>query len=278
MEGWKESLSAEIQEKGIVKNAATFEDFVNKAIGADSMLGRSISIPGVDATTEEHTAFRDKVVRHSDSLIDSTDRLGTMMKWGLPENKDGYQVDPDRTYSLNDDQMAQLKADAHGSAMTQEQFYANLHTIDDRIKSQGDEATTALDADRAAIFEEWGAGKADKLDAIDAYMNLMGADEGMKKAVRENMSAAQLAFFSKAAASVKGESIQAAKDKSSGADLLTPPEAETAIKKIMDGDAYFDASNPGYKHARHRVMQLNDMAAGRKPQNEYGAPIVQVQR
>lgn len=278
MEGWKESLSAEIQEKGIVKNAATFEDFVNKAIGADSMLGRSISIPGVDATPEEHTAFRDKVVKHSDSLVDSTDRLGTMMKWGLPESKDGYQVDPDRKYSINDEQIARLKGDAHDSAMTQEQFYKQLHTIDDRVKSQGDESQTALEADRAGIFEEWGASKADKLDAIDAYMDLMGADEGMKKAVRENMSAAQLKFFSKAAASVKGESIQAAKDKSTGADLMSPGEAEVAIKKIMDGDAYFDMTNPGHKHARHRVMQLNDMAAGRKPQDEYGAPILQVQR
>jgi len=213
------------------------------------------------------------VVKHSEALINIDDRVGTMMKYGTPDTKEGYKVDPDREYSISEDDINRLKGDAHDSFMTQDQFYKQLHTIDERVKSQGDNAKTSLDADRNTVFEEWGASKAANLEDVQAYIDLMGFDVST-----DRLDAGQLRAFAKAANSTKGESIQAAKDKSSGADLMAPAEAEQAINAIMNGDAYFDATNPGHKHARHRVMQLNDMAAGRKPSNEYSTPILQVQR
>lgn len=275
MEGWKESLPAEMQESGIVKNAETFEDFAKKAIGADSMLGRSISIPGVDATPEERASFDEKVSKHSDTLGNLDNKDDVLKKWGRPDDKSGYKGDPDKEYTID---MEALQSEAFSLALTQDQFFEMANSRQSMIDGLTSDNKTALDADRESIFEEWGASKADKLDNIDAYMDLMGADDGMKKAVRENMTSAQLRFFSKAAASVKGESIQAAKDKSSGADAMTPAEANEALSKVKNGDAYFDVTHPNHKHARLRALQLTDMAQGRQPKSEYGAPILQVQR
>jgi hypothetical protein len=279
MEGWKESLSPEQQEKGIVKNAETFNDFVNKAIGGDSMLGRSITIPGVDATPEERTLFNDKVVKHSDSLVNGDDKLGTMMKWGLPESKDGYKVDPDREYSLTDDQISRFKEDSHNAAMTQDQFYAQLNTIDDRSKSMSADGKAASEAEWLSLDAEWGASKGDKIDSINAMLDLMSAPDSIKDAVKnKTMDADSVRFLTKIMESVKGESIQAAKDKSSGADLLPPPQAYEARTVVMDSEAYRDASHPMHASAKLRHLQLTDMVAGKKPSNEYGGPILQQAR
>jgi len=275
MEGWKESLPSELQEAGIVKNAESFEAFAKKAIGADSMLGRSISIPGVDATPEERAAFDEKVSKHSDTLGNINNKDDVLKKWGRPDEKEGYKGDPDKEYSID---MEALRQEAFDLALTQDQFFALANKRQSMLENLTNENKTALDADRQTIFDEWGAAKADNLDKIDALLDLMGADEGMKSAVHENMTSAQLRVFEKMANSVKGESIQAARDKNTGADMLNPAEANEALQKIMEGDAYFNASHPNHKHARLRALQLTDMAAGRQPKAEYGAPILQVQR
>jgi hypothetical protein len=266
MDGWKESLSADLQGKPMVQNAASLEAIINNAIGLESKMGRSISIPGVDAAPEEHTLFLDKVLKTTDKLSTIDNKDDILKKWGRPDELAGYQGDPDKDYGFD---MEAAKKEAFDLSLTQDQFFAMVNQRQTAVDGIIDTNKSATEADRATVFDEWGASKAEKLDNIDAFMDLMGFPDGTKTAVRENMTADQLRAFSKAAASVKGETIQAAKDKSTGADRLTPMEANQAIDKIMESPSFNSTMDPNHKNVMNRYYQLLDMAAGRQPQEYY---------
>lgn len=266
MDGWKESLSEDLQGSEMVKNAQSLESIVSNAVGLEKKLGRSLTVPGMDATPEEHQLYLEKVLKTTDKLstIDNHDDILT--KWGKPEDKADYKGDPDKEYSFD---MDALRNEAAELGLTQDQFFNMVNGRQSALDTMNETNTNNLTADRQAVFEEWGASKADKLDNIEAYMELMGASESAKAALRENMSGADMKFFARASESIKGETIQAAKDKSNGATKYTPNEANEAISKLMASDAYRDSMHANHKQTLNRYYQLIDMSKGNQPKEYY---------
>ncbi len=265
-DNWRESLSEEVRSKPMVENARDLNHLVEQAIGLESKMGRSLTIPLPDANQEEWGLFHEKALKNSDKLILMDNKDDIFTKLGKPEDKDGYKGDPDKEYSVD---VEALKATAYDLNLSQDQFFNLLNGSQDNINQQLETGKTNNDAERATLYEEWGSTKANKLEAVDAMMDLFNFPEGVKNSIKSDMPAEVLSAMSRMAESVSGEKIQAAKDKSTGASLHTPAESNTLANKMMEHPAFRDRTHSEHKQVMQQYLGYIDMAAGRKPKERY---------
>ncbi len=263
---WRDSLPEELRNKPLIANAPDLTHLLNNAIDMESHMGRSLTIPLPDASGDEWSQFNEKALKHSKDLIIMGNKDDILTKLGKPGDKADYKGDPDKEYSIDVDGM---KETAFDLGLTQDQFYSLLNGTQGRINTQTDTAKATLDTERAALYDEWGAAKGNKLEAIDAMMNLFNFPDATKESIKGNMPAEVLDAMSRMAESISGENIQAAKDKTSGASLYTPSEANALVTKTMEHEAFRDKMHPEHKQVQQQYLSYLDMAAGRKPKEHY---------
>lgn len=265
-DNWRDSLPQELRDKPIVANATDLTHLIQNTVDLESKMGRSLTIPLPDASADEWGLFHDKALKNSDKLVLMDNKDDIYTKLGKPEDKDGYKGDPDKEYSVDVDA---LKQTAFELNLSQEQFFDLLNGSQTKINKQLEDGKAKNDGERATLYEEWGAAKANKLEAVDAMMDLFNFPDSVKESIKGNMPAEVLNAMSRMAESISGEKIQAAHDKTSGASLYTPGEANALVTKTMAHEAFRDRMHPEHKQVMQQYFGYLDMAAGRKPKEKY---------
>lgn len=263
---WRDSLPEELRNKPLIANAPDLTHLLNNAIEMESHMGRSLTIPLPDAPADEWSMFHEKALKNSDKLVLMDNKDDIYTKLGKPGDKDGYKGDPDKDYSVDVDALKQTAFDLN---LSQDQFYNLLNGSQSNLTKQLEDGKLKNDGERATLYDEWGATKANKLEAVDAMMDLFNFPDSVKESVKEGMPAEVLNAMSRMAESISGEKIQAAHDKSTGASMYTPSEANTLVTKTMEHEAFRDRMHPEHKQIMQQYFSYLDMAAGRKPKESY---------
>ena len=264
---WRDSLPEELRNKPLIANAPDLTHLLTNAIDMESHMGRSLTIPLPDASTDEWTQFNDKALKHSKDLITMGNKDDILTKLGKPADKADYRGDPDKEYSID---VESMKDTAFDLGLTQDQFFNLVNGTQGRVNTQAETAQATLDTGLTELYGEWGAAKASKLEAIDAMMNLFDFPEATKESLKSNkMPPEVLNAMSRMAESISGESIQGAKDKTTAASMYTPGEANELATKMENHEAFRDKMHPEHKQVQQQYLGYLDMARGNKPKERY---------
>ena len=263
---WVEQLPEPIREWDEVKNADSPDKFWDQVVNMRSRLGRSITIPGEDASEDARKEFLDKLKSNVPDLMprpkleDEDSYKETLRLLGYPEKEDEYtppELEVPEGAELSEDKLNYFKKLAFEAGLTNKQF----KTIIEKFVS--DEIANAIaqqeqfDSAIQSLKQEWGA----KFDE-----NAQIAEVIRKQYfpfVPEIMSADTIKAFVNIAKEIGGESTSlAGVQQKSG--MLTPEEAAFQLSEILNNKEhpYWNPRDPAHKAARKRVSQLTRMKVG----------------
>jgi len=166
-EEWKTVLVPdEFKDMPVVQNAKTPKDIFNRLGYLDSKVGRSIAIPGKDATHEDWTEFHQKVQNKIPGLLElpEPDDIpgfeSLYNKLGRPEDTSGYENPSfEGTEGVEFDQavMDRFKPIAHKFGLSKKQYKG---IVEEYLGEDLEKATQAYATHKEQISElhkEWGA-------------------------------------------------------------------------------------------------------------------------
>jgi len=261
-----EALPENVREWEEAKNSETREKFFEQIGNMRSMIGRSIRIPGEDASPEDKKGFIDKVIaKAGDTLVKrpQTDEevIAFYRQMGMPEKDEGY-VDPKFTdlpegVGVDAERLKAFKAMAHKRGLTQKQFeglVADFIGPDLAAKGEG------LKAEKVAAAElkaEWG----------DLYDRKVAQAELVRKEhfpfIPENgMDSRTVKALATLAGKIGVEGQGLRDDEQRGTGVMTRDEAKLRIAEITNNKdhPYWKASDMGHEAARRRMRELNIIA------------------
>lgn len=252
-ETWLDAVPEDIR-----GSMAKFDDVGSLAKGymeLEAFRGKSLTIPGDEASAGDQQAFYDKVMEKVPGLVrkpmaedaESYNAFWTGM--GRPENADGYAaiegMTPDQTQFMRD---AALKAN-----LTGDQFKEFAGVFTERSVHDAQAATDAAQAELETIYQGLGPSKDQKLQAV----NNLALQLEMDASLQDFQNPAVLSLMLKLVDKVGSEGQQLQEQIGDNATMImTPAEAEMKIGEVMNDPAYMDASDPRHKLLQKRVVEL----------------------
>ncbi len=230
-ETWKDRLPEELQSAPYFKNAESPEQVLADLNNAAAWQGNSIRIPGPDAGAEDIAAFQSKAIEKFPGLmptpnLEDSDAMSQVFgQLGRPESPDGYSLPEGLEMDV-----ATLRAHAHQSNMTNQQFQALVSAL-------GKEQADAIEASQNALAEqyqtlqtEWGAAYEQNMQEVGKLLS--DAPDVIKEAfANKTLTADQLRWFHSKAQ--LGESDAQIPGQGDGAPRqMTPDEAQAQLVEV----------------------------------------------
>ena len=176
MENWRDELPDDLKTSTNLAKYDTLEDALRGGDAAAGRLGRSITIPGEDATDDERTRFTDKLQAHAPNLTihpDHADEEHQAEFWklaGVPGESKGY-VAPEGFDGLPVEIVDNLREKAHAAGLTTKQFKAQLPAFEAEYQEQQEAHQTMMSEDAAVVSGAWGMAEESKKGAIAALIS-----------------------------------------------------------------------------------------------------------
>jgi hypothetical protein len=252
-ETWLDAVPEDIR-----GSMAKFDDVGALAKGymeLEAFRGKSLTIPGEDASAGDQQAFYDKVMEKVPGLVrkpqaeDAESYANFWKGMGRPESADDYAaldgMTPDQTQFMRD---AALKAN-----LTNDQFKEFAGVFAEKQSMDGQIASEARKAELDTIYQGLGAGKDQKLQAVKNLAMQLEMDESLQDFENPAVLNLMLKLVDKVGS--EGGQLQEQIGEQASA-VMTPAEAELKIGEIMNDPAYMDASDPRHKILQRRVVEL----------------------
>jgi hypothetical protein len=237
--GWIDSKGL----KGVPETLTSYRN-LERAYGADKA-GRTVILPGENATAEETGAFYSKLGRP-----DAADKY----ELNIPEKADPKLVDwfkgTAHKHGLSTKQAAALFDDYNamtGGAMTEQSEAAGVKSA----------------AEMQSLQKEWGSAFDQKVATGKAAVKAFGVDDATIDRLQEGMGLAGVLKFFDAVGSKIGEKGFVAGDTSTGFGALTPGEAERQLREMDSDPEKRNRILGGDKTLIERRKMLQEQAYGR---------------
>jgi len=266
---WRASLPEGVRDWQEVKDSPDAETFYKQVGDMRSRLGRSVTIPGEDAGTEQRQAFYEKLQKQVPDLMkvpdysNDEDAMRVLRQMGAPEDVSGYERVQVDGIDIPDERWAVLTTAAKEAGLTKKQFKSVIERVASEEQTESIQDKQRFNDEMAALNLEWGLTKEPKVAAIKNLLSRTGAPEGLLNSVQNGAAGAQtLRWLNSVLDGLGGERGQFYQQQGPGGDFMTPEVAEEAIQEIRGNSEhpYHNKLDPGHKRAREKMRALYKMA------------------
>jgi len=171
---WQDAYNddPELANSPVLANFKTPQDALKGLVELKAYQGRSIKLPGDDATPEDKAQIVEKlrakgvkiaIMPDDDNLEDKT---RFWRELGVPDKADDY-VPPESIDPLPDEMVAQLKDLAHKAGMTKQQYQAMLREYSPAHKSITEQNQTLQAEEETRLKQAWGGAYEQNLAITD---------------------------------------------------------------------------------------------------------------
>jgi hypothetical protein len=222
-----------------IKDVATL---AKVARDAKSALGGSIRIPGPDAPEDARKEFQAKLRERVPDLVLRSDADALRAAIGVPKDAKEYAFDGvtfEPGTELAEPEVEALRGRAAKYGLPKEAFKQLVADV----AAERTEALKQSKAMQTALKQEWGAAYDERLGAVKAVLDQLGAPQPLKDAVAKGMiDKATAAMFYNLASSLGSQPREVATQRGGGTTTLAPAEAQARIAEIMRREEF---NNPG---------------------------------
>lgn len=261
---WVEQVPEFARGWGEIDKAESMEALFNNFGEMRSHIGRSIKIPGEDASTEDMTAFHQKMMDKVPGLMQTPDMddaevvSNLQAKMGKPESLDGYKAPESEDVTFNDEQLADIKGLAQELGLTKKQFTKLAEKMGTQNAAQTSAAKDANATEIKAIQEEWGLAAEAKYQATVNFAKQAGAPEGLVEALTNKEVDAKTVFWLANLAKGTSETSIVDFNNNNSTGILSPGEAQDRIDEILQNPEH--AYHKGDKRAKDKMHEFMALA------------------
>jgi len=237
MSDWQDDLSEELKTDATLRNFETPEAAYQGLIDLKAKQGNMIRLSSEDASDDERTANRDKIMKVHDDLMlrpDFTDEAATkdyLTYLGVPAEAADYNI---KDTELPAEWMDVLRADALKEELTPRQFQKRLDNLTEQYSAQNDELSVARQENDTELKTAWGAAFDGRMKQVEWVKNEFFAEFGELNEL--NNIAIQGLY--KVAQALQGKGAQAHSQPNAPQAQFTPEEAHSRVtelrKKIIE--------------------------------------------
>lgn len=243
---WMKDLPDELRANETLKQYKSIEDVAKGLVETKAMVGRSIRVPGENASADDRSAF----------IEDLTTKLPELMKrpadddpefwktFGTPESADKYEVPEGVT--LPDGSEAVMRELFLKAKLSKKQASAMLSEMGERGKEVLQQSESQKLETEKALRGEWGAAFDERQRIADKVKEKFGVEGDPRK------------LYELGKVMMSGEAEFG--DQPESESKMSPAEAERQISEIMANPAHWDQSDPRYPALMKRRMELESMA------------------
>lgn len=267
---WRDGLGDLKDDKGL----ADFKDIGGLAkayLDTKADVGRSLRLPGPDASAEAKEAFNASLLEKVPGLTripgedaSDTDKASFYTQMGKPKEPTGYTQPEDLPENLKEGMNALAKV-AFDNDFTQAQFKQLASNLVIDSKSSVENVDAAFLAEQNKLKLDWGTALANKSQAILSLAEQTGAPESIVNAItNKQLDMATMKWMDGLVDSLSGEGGQMNfQGDGNGDGRVTPKEASSQIEEIMARDEYWDSTSPLQQGLIDKVTELGKVATVR---------------
>lgn len=265
---WRDGLPDDISgDKGL----ADFNDIGGLAkayLDTKADNGRSLRIPGAEATPEAKAAFNASLIEKIPGLTripgdDSSDedKASFYTQMGKPAEATGYTQPENLSDALKDGMNALAKV-AFENDLTQAQFKRLATNLVTDSTAAGDAVNDGYTDQNNKLKLDWGSALGAKSQAILELAKQTGAPESIVNAItNKQLDMNTMKWMDGLVESLSGEGGQMNfQGNNDEAGRVTPTEAATQIDEIMNRKEYFDSGSPLQAGLIKKVVELGKIA------------------
>ncbi len=232
MDNWLDSLPDEIKANPTLSKFKTPDDLASSYVELERKIGRSLTIPGDDATDDAWERYYAKAQESGHLALhpDHADDDHSSAFWksvGVPEDVDGYKL-PEDFKELPDDYVSNMRKVAKEAGWTNKQFQATLQEFGKEYGEQQEALDQSIEEDKAVIAGKWGMAEEQKKSAVNALISKYADPD---HPLSELNSAAYL-LLDNIVQAFSGKGPQGHAQPSAGGDTYTPGELKEMIADI----------------------------------------------
>lgn len=236
-------------------------------ISAQKMLGKSIRIPGEDASEEARAEFYKKLTEVPDVYYaageEGVESLYNQL--GRPESPEKYKIEVEGA-ELNPEALGEFTKMAHKIGLTNKQVNEIARYEAEHNKQMSEAMEKQAEEDGKKLREIWGPEYDNRLNMAKAVLNQYADKypDHVQQLIESNAAnnPALLAMISELGKSVLEES-SVASNGSSRSFGLTPEEAQEQYNEILSNMShpYWDGDHPGHEQAVSKAHKLKRIAS-----------------
>lgn len=264
---WKSQLPDYAKNWQEVQNANTFDDFMGWVDAARSYQGRSVALPGEDASPEQRAEVAAKLMQKMPDLVmkprNDEERSAFYDALGRPSEAAQYQVEVEGAEQFAD-RINAVKEAAYQAGLSQEQFNALFGQMIGQEKAQMEQMQAARETSIGELKAEWGAAFDRKVEDVHKFLEHMGAPKTILDAAKGGRFGAEdYKWFADLADRTVGEGNPQAGHGSHRSEL-TPAEVHAKMAEIRGNQThpFNNPSAPGHQEAVQQMLQLARMLPG----------------
>ncbi len=231
--------------------------------------GRSLRIPGPDASADTISAFNADLISKVPSLVNipgedtsEEDVASFFTQLGKPAEASKYVQPKDMPDALKDG-MNTLAARAFENNLTQDQFKRIADSMVKDNTTANDAATTLTADEYDKLKLDWGPAIQTKSQQILELAKQTGAPQSLIDAVTERkMDASTMKWLDGLVTTMSGEGSQMSfQGGGTPDDRVTPSEAKVQIEEIMARKEYWESGNAQQEGLIAKVVSLGKIAS-----------------
>ena len=262
---WRTSLPESVQTWEEVQTSQDADSFWNQLSNQRALIGRSVQVPGADASTEARQEYVQKMLEKTPEVIlkPNEENMDDFYKaMGRPETADKYT--PPQVEGMEFDETS-LKAFAEVAIkgqLTDKQYQQIAIEMQQRHVQEYQAMEQQRTEGLQGLKGEWGMAYEQHVNAAQAYVNKLLPSIGDVN----NLPASSIKELYNASQSIGTEGT-ALTETSGDSAAITPQEAQEKISEIMKNSEHpaRNPRDPSHKAAMERLLDLQDYAKGRNP-------------
>ena len=264
---WYSGLPQEVQAWSEVQNAPDQDTFFKQMSDMRSMIGRSVQVPGPDASAEARQAYVQKMLEKTPEVMlkpDAENMNDFYNALGRPEAPDKYTA-PEFGEDVYVDQSSveSFRKVAHDAGLSQKQFEHIVNQMTNGQTQAMQQQLQERNEQLQGLRGEWGM-------AFD--QNLQVAEKVRQEFFPhldvhvDKLDAPTIKALQNLGKALGGEGTPLTQE-TGASSVMTPAEAMQIMQEIMNNPDHpkHNPSMPGHKEAMARFLDLQDYAHGRDP-------------
>ena len=265
---WRDNFGDDYKDN---KGLADFKDLDGLAkayLDTKADNGRSLRLPGPDATAESIEEFNTSLMAKVPGLTaipgeDASDDMRSefFRQLGRPTEASAYKM-PDTEEANMKDGLLKLQEQAFKSGLNQKQYTALADSLMKDYTDNMNAYTEGQNDDYDKLKVDWGAGLTGKTQAILELAKATGAPESMIEAITgRTLDSDTMKWMDGMVSSLSGEGAQMNFQGDGHTEArLTPAEANMQIEEIMAKPEYWEQTSPLHAALVQKVVDLQSIA------------------
>jgi len=268
---WRDSLPDDIKGSASLADYKDVAGMAKSHIELQKMMGNSIRVPSSEAGQDDLNKFYDSILEKAPNLmpkpdIEKPDEIEKVLSAiGKPAEASKYELTADLDgYSVSEERMASLKAQAHEAGLTKAQFNKFAGSVLLAESKQVAAENGQVNESRAALQTEWGAAFDDRQSKAVGILEKTGAPAGLIAQAKDGkLGGETLRWAHSLFESIGSEGVEVGGQPQNNGKL-TPAEARDRIGEILGNKthAYWNPSDRNNKEAKAKMVELHRLANG----------------